>query len=98
MDANLCHFCQHFILRNFAFFELFNRSVVDFSNVKSSGLCTHNLKGHENKLSPGFNSSVMIDIRRILIVIMAVMGHFSSDDAGFICFPEGRFKNGGKVI
>lgn len=96
MDANLCHFCQHYPTK-FCFFELFNRSVVDFSNVKSSGLCTHDLKGHENKLSPGFNS-VMIDIRRILIVIMAVMGHFSSDEAGFICFPEGRFKNVGKVI
>lgn len=30
--------------------------------------------------------------------IVALMGHFSSGEAGFICFPEGRFKNGGKVI
>lgn len=34
----------------------------------------------------------------MLIVIMAVMGHFSSNEAGFICFPEVGFKNGGIVI
>lgn len=26
------------------------------------------------------------------------MGHFSSNEASLICFPEGRFENGGKVI
>lgn len=96
MNDNLCHICQH-LSYEILLSELFNGSVVDFSNVKFRGLCTRVLKGHKNKLSPGFNSSVMIDIRMMLIV-MTVMGHFSSDEAGFICFPEGRFKNGRKVI
>lgn len=59
MNDNLCHFCQHLSFE-ILLSELFNRSVVDFSNVKSRGLCTRNPKGHKNKLSPGFNSSVMI--------------------------------------
>lgn len=71
------------------FFFFFN------SNVKSSGLCTHNLKGHKHKLNAAFNTSVMISIK-MLIVIMAEMGHFTS--WGRFCFHEHDFKIGEKVI
>lgn len=80
-----------YILQNWLC-ELSNRPVVDFSNVKSSGLCTHDLKGHKHKLSPEFNTSVIISIKMTIIVMMAVMGHFSANETDFIYFPEGDFK------
>lgn len=46
MNAYLCHFCQ-LLSYKILLSELFKRLVVDFSNVKSSGLCTHDLKGHQ---------------------------------------------------
>lgn len=84
-------FLPTFIIQNWLC-KLSNRPVVDFSYVKSSGLCTHDLKGHKHKLSPGFNTSVIISIKMTIIVMMAVMGHFSANETDFIYFPEGDFK------
>lgn len=91
MNTNLCHFCQHLSYK-IGFVNCLNRPVVDFSNVKSSGRCTRDLKGHKHKLSPEFNTSVIISIKMTLIVMMAVMGHLSANETDFIYFPEGDFK------